>query len=325
MLFITNRAIRQSKRSRVGRKISFNLNDNAAQQSVYFCRREEKDTYTEIMHENFFNALRESPYKQILFFIHGYSNLPEEAIFPTTQALQQLFDQKEADLVQVVPLIWPCDNDAGIIKDYWDDQQAADASAFAFARVFEKFMGWRSIEDNAEDPCMKRLNVLAHSMGNRVFRGSVKAWGKYYRAYRLPLLFRNVFLMAADIVNESLEGLDGGLLCECTRNMAVYFAADDVALRASKVANLKNKVASRRMGHTGPEDMDKVPKNVYSVDCDDVNTAYDPTVGHTYFLYNADRTGPGIVLNHLFDAVKTGRITVDPPGGKTIILREEVL
>ena len=24
--------------------------------------------------------------------------------------------------VLVVPVVWPCDNDLGIVKDYWDDQ-----------------------------------------------------------------------------------------------------------------------------------------------------------------------------------------------------------
>jgi esterase/lipase superfamily enzyme len=321
MLFITNRTLRQSKRTRIGRKVDFDLNDNEAGQSVYFCERRDKESYFEIGNRNFFKALKESKYEQVMLYIHGYSNLPETHIFPTTQVLQQLYDQIEPNLVQVVPAIWPCDNDRGLVQDYYDDQQAADASAYAFARVFEKFMDWRVVDSNSEDPCLKRLNVLAHSMGNRVFRGSIKAWGKYFRSYRLPLIFRNIFMVAADVVNESLEGQDGGLLCETARNVSVYYASDDLALRASKVANLRNDVASRRLGHTGPENMSKVPKNVYAIDCDDVNTAYDPPAGHTYFLYDESRTKPGLVFNHIYNSITTGRVEVDPPGGKTIVLR----
>ena len=66
--------------------------------------------------------------------------------------------------------------------------------------------------------------------------------------------------------------------------MVVYYASDDLALRFSKVANLKNKIASRRLGHTGPENMDRTPANLYAVDCDDVNTAYDMPEGHSYFV-----------------------------------------
>ncbi len=322
MLFITNRSPKRSKRSRAGRKISFH-DDNLAGQAVYFCEREKKDTYIELGNEDFFKALRESKYQQILIYIHGFSNLPEDHIFPTATALQQLFDQKQPELVQVVSIIWPCDDNYGVIKDYWDDQQAADASAFAFGRVFEKFLLWRSEEDNAAEPCLKRINILAHSMGNRVFRGSIKTWGKYYRSYRLPLIFRNIFLVAADMINESLEGLDGGLLCECARNVSVYFAADDVALRASKVGNLKNKVASRRLGHTGPENISKVPKNVYAIDCDDINLSYDPLVGHSYFLHDQSKTRPGLVFNHIFDSIKTGRVEVETPGSRTLILKKD--
>lgn len=322
MLFITNRTIEQSKRSRKDRNINFKLDDNSAGQSLYFCERHGKEDYTEVLSKNFFKRLKESEYKQILLYIHGFSNLPETHIFPTATALQKLFDQKQPNCVQVIPLIWPCDDDAGIIKDYWDDQIAADASSFAFARAFEKFMEWRSQVDEGEDPCLKRINVLAHSMGNRVFRGSIKAWGKYYRAYRLPLIFRNVFMVAADIVNESLEGLDGGLVAETARNIAVYFASDDVALRASKVANLRGRVASRRLGHTGPEDMSKVSKNVYSIDCDDVNVIYDPPLGHSYFLYD-EGGGPGVVFNHIHYAVETGRILDDPPLSHRMVLGKD--
>ena len=31
----------------------------------------------------------------------------------------------------------------------------------------------------AEDPCLKRINMLAHSMGNRVLRETLWAWNKY--------------------------------------------------------------------------------------------------------------------------------------------------
>jgi esterase/lipase superfamily enzyme len=321
MLFITNRILKQSSRTRIGRTIDFDLRRNEAGQSVFFCERQNTDTYIELGNENFFRGLKESGYEQLLIYIHGYSNLPEPHIFPTAQVLQHLFDQAEPNLVQVIPIIWPCDTDFGMVKDYWDDQQAADASAFAFARVFEKFMAWREGDENIEEPCLKRINILAHSMGNRVFRGTIEAWGKYFRSYRLPLIFRNVFLAAADLVNETLEGLDGGLLCETTRNVAVYYASDDVALRASKVANVASKVASRRLGHTGPENMSKVPKNVYAIDCDDINIAYNPPIGHSYFTYDETGSRPGLVFQHIFNAIKTGRVEVDVPGGKTRVLR----
>ena len=70
---------------------------------------------------------------------------------------------KKRNEVLVVPIIWPCDNDLGVVKDYWDDQKAADQSAFSFARVLDKFISWRNSPDYnpQSDPCLKRINVLA--------------------------------------------------------------------------------------------------------------------------------------------------------------------
>jgi esterase/lipase superfamily enzyme len=327
MLFITNRSINEGKKLKPGRKITFDIDDNRSGQDAFFCERKGKDKYIELENEQFFNKLKSSKEEQILIYIHGYSNLPEPHIFPRSSMLQTLFDDKEKGLVKVIPMIWPCDNDITVLEDYWDDQRAADASAFAFSRVFGKFMKWREKGENIDDPCMKRINVLAHSMGNRVLRESVKAWAKYDRNYNLPIIFRNSFLASADVVNETLEpGKDGNLITQCSRNVTVYHASDDMALRASKITNLKNLIASRRLGHTGPENPDSVPKNVYSADCDDVNTKYDFPAGHAYFLDDVKKSKkskkpvPGVVFEHMFHSIKTGRVKDDPERSNNIIL-----
>ena len=96
-----------------------------------------------------------------------------------------------------------------------------------------------------------------------------------------------IFLAAADIVNKTLEAdKSGRCLSDATPNVTVYYANDDLALRTSKVTNLRHKIVSRRLGHTGPEDLSRVAKNVYAVDCDN---NIDPPVGHAYFL--CDRKG----------------------------------
>jgi esterase/lipase superfamily enzyme len=196
-------------------------------------------------------------------------------------------------------------------------------SAFAFARVMEKFMAWRNSAANEPEtaPCLKRINVLAHSMGNRVLRETLTNWNRYDLASGVPLLFRNTFLVAADIVNESLTiGQPGELIAHASRNVAVYFASDDLALRSSKVSNLKNKVASRRLGHTGPEDMDNTPRNVYAIDCDDFNNQYDKPTGHAYFLTN-DIGQPGSVFQHILKCIQLGRVFPDDENRRMSILQ----
>lgn len=321
MLFITNCEPKGSIRTKKGRDYNFDLNKNSPSNSVYFCHREGEDKYAELGSTDFMARLKESSAKQVLLYIHGFSNLPEPDIFPRAIKLQALFDQKEKDLVEVIPMIWPCDNDKGIIKDYWDDQKSADKSAFSFARALQHFMKWRNDQDPT-DPCMKRINILAHSMGNRVFRETLSKWDQYDLAAGVPLLFRNTILMAADVVNETLEKDEpGALISHASRNVSVYFASDDLALRSSKISNLKNKVASRRLGHTGPENMKKVHDNVYAIDCDNFNNTYDMPKGHSYFL-DDNKNRPGKVFEHLYNTIRTGRVEVSDEVNRRHILPE---
>lgn len=322
MLFITSRMPTVNTEPALNKDFVFDLKNNSSSRSFFCCVRHKKGKHEEIGSMNLLKALKEAKVRQVLIYIHGFANLPED-IFAATEELQKLCDKKKPGEVLVLPLIWPCDADLGVIKDYWDDQKAADQSAFTFARVMQKFMEWRnSAEYNPDDdPCLKRINILAHSMGNRVLRQTLSNWRRYDQPQGLPLLFRNTFLVAADIVNESLhKGEEGELISHASRNVVVYYASDDLALRASKVSNLKNAEASRRLGHTGPEDMALTPKNVYAIDCDDVNTAYDTPLGHSYFRSGKKKGQPGVVFDHIFSTLVGGRVFPDDQSRKSTIL-----
>lgn len=302
MLFITNR---QPVSNDNADYYTFDLEKNAPSNDVYFCERQDHSIYKEVGSKNLLDKLKSSGVKQIFFYIHGFSNLPEADIFPRAEQLQKLFNEKEEDLTLVIPIIWPCDNDKGIIKDYWDDQESADMSGFSFARVLQKFLEWQG---NQEESCMKRMNILAHSMGNRVLRETFCNWKKYHLPQGLPLIFRNIFMVAGDVRNETLEKDErGSIISDATKNLVVFYASDDLALRASKITNLKNKIASRRIGHSGPEDMDMVANNVYAIDCDDYNMTYDKFKGHSYFLDDGNDEA-GKIFNHIYDCVKTGKV-----------------
>lgn len=323
MLFVTNRFPKQSIKSRKGRNFDFDLDNNAPSNSMFFCERDGPGDYTEIKSDAFLLNLKESDYRQVLLFVHGFNNLPEDA-FEMAAELQELCDSKKKKEVLVVPLVWPSDRGMGIVKKYWDDQKSADQSGYSFARVLERFIEWRNSDANEPDvaPCLKRINLLAHSMGNRVLRQTLYRWNRYDLSDGVPLIFRNTFMVAADVVNEALqEGQTGELICHASRNVVVYFASDDLALRASKAANLKNRIASRRLGHTGPEDIWKTPHNVYQADCDDINTAYDTPKGHNYFRYSDKKTKPGLVFEHIYQCIESGRVFPDDETRRSVILR----
>lgn len=318
MLFITNRKLLNINGQEIyPRSISFDLETNASTNEVYFCARDDYGQYQELGSRWFFEEIRSTPYEQILLYIHGYSNQPEDDIFTNTLLLQQYFNVKQLHKILVIPIIWPCDNDLGIIKDYWDDQISADMSGYSIQRALS-FFYFRQNQD--EHKCYKFINVLAHSMGNRVLRQSLNCWKKYTTSYSIPKIFRNTFMVAPDIVNESLEyGNSGEAICLSSRNVIVYHANDDLALRASKIANLKNNIASRRLGHSGPEDLINTPKNVFTVDCDNVNNNYDFPKGHTYFLPNTDSDENNKVLEHIYRMLENGRFFEDN-GTKNLVL-----
>ena len=316
MLFVTNRRFEQGPSASVAggatpapRPVDFDIDDSEPASAVHFCERTSAGTCREIYSGPFMQRLKESGANQLLLYIHGFNNLPENDIFPRAGELQELCDATRPDEIEVVPLIWPCDNDRGLIKDYWDDQKAADASAIGFSRILGKFLSWRDKQVDADTPCYKRINIIAHSMGNRVLRGTLESWARDYGA--VQGVFRNIFMVAADVVNETLEkGNSGQYVPSACRNLTVYYASDDFALRSSKVSNLKNKIVSRRLGHTGPEDMAKVPKNVYAIDCDDFNNTLDTPAGHAYFLRD-DNGNPSPVFNHMMRSMLTGRVDAD--------------
>ncbi|MEM9163464.1 MAG: alpha/beta hydrolase [Cyanobacteria bacterium P01_F01_bin.4] len=344
MLFVTNRVLKQGPTPanpdgnyELPRPVDFDLENNQAEQSVYFCDRTAPGEYVEIGSVNFFNVLKNARTEQILLYVHGYNSLPETTAFASAETLQRLLDSLRSnsgsacDRILVVPLIWPCDADRGMVQDYFDDQKAADASDFAYMRLFEKFMSWRNQNNtlshrdavSGDDICTKRLNILAHSMGNRVVRGAFDRAVKYYQPQGLPLIFRNIFMVAPDLVNETLAyGQPGEYIAQSSRNTVVYYASDDLALRASKVANVRNGNASRRLGHTGPERMDTIPRNVYAIDCDDFNNRYDPPVGHGYFTADPATGDPGLLLRHIWHCLNTGRVPIRPARKRTQILND---
>lgn len=316
LLFITNRRLLEGSRSQVGRAVHFDLADNEPSASLYFCVRNGADDCQELTAPVFLRRLRQSPRRQVLFYIHGFDSLPERQIFPNALSLQALCDRLAPGLLEVVPLIWPCDDDFGLLKDYWDDQAAAEFSGLGFARAIGKFQDWRDRMPESE-PCLKHVNIVAHSMGARLLRAAVERWAHDYGAP--PSFIRNIFLVAPDIGNASLElDGDGRHLAEAARNLVVYFAHDDHALRTSKVVNLRNKVVGRRLGHSGPRDLGRTPRNVVAVDCDSFNSQID-RFGHSYFLADqSERPSPALI--HMVQAMQTGRPPLASEESRLIVL-----
>lgn len=314
MLFITARTPNEKPTStlEIGRALTFDKQNTDVSVHEYFCKRNKKDHYIEIGSQSFFKELKELDEEtQLLFYIHGFNNLPEADVFPRTEKLEARLNAVYSNkLVKVIPIIWPCDDDSPIafVDDYWDDQRASKIAGMLYSRLLGKFEAWRNKPEQLSVPCLKRINILAHSMGNNVLQHAIAEYAESH-GRAMPQLFRNIFMVAGDVENQTLEkGETGQFIPESARNVVAYYANDDLAMPASKVANLKNLTISRRLGMTGIECLEKTPKNVIEVDCDNFNNTFDLPKGHSYFIETNDGKTVSPCIAHMAHAIKTGRV-----------------
>ena len=219
----------------------------------------------------------------MVFFIHGFDNETNYMV-ASTDNLQTNFDLKEPDKVLVVPVDWACEADPDgplgfelfAKKDrYHEDQTSSEVAGSALWKLFS------GLKKNSKQTLS--LNVIAHSMGNRVLRCMGKSavpagdasWTKkglkdtsLQKAAPKDLqsnenLFENIFFVAADIPESVFEEPDGphveqaehalqsgvAALAVMTKRMHVLHAnGTDGAMKQRLIANKLN----AGLGSRGP-------------------------------------------------------------------------
>lgn len=284
-------------------------------EQVYFCADDQKTLKTkEVGSQAFFKALRESgqkgELKHILLYVHGF-NMSPFVVLDQTRELQKAINLMCGEPTLIVPIIWPCVKQGRTTAQYFTDRTSADMSAVAISRaisMFRRFMldQWKQTSGSKNPLCGTSVHILAHSMGNRVLKEALHHYKTENHKSRLPTMFSTIFMKAADVTSDLFNANGKGkAISEAGRTVVVYHAKDDMALNASKVVNGLTDDAlaptSPRLGRTGP--LGDLPQNVYSVDCDAINTIYDIPLGHTYFF---DKKGdPSEVLFHITNIINT--------------------
>ena len=234
-----------------------------------------------------FTALLAKEGKVLLFYLHGMGQFAHKVI-ETTDSLQTNFDSQKPEEVLVVPVEWACAEKEGLggipvigqVLRYGDDQKNAE---FAGSALWKLSTGLKK-EMGSERTLS--LNVMAHSMGNRVLRcmgkEAVKGdapWNEeglqgksLLQAAPADLknhenLFENIFFVAADIpecvfeepdgphVEQAEHALQSGVaaLAVMTKRMHVLHGnGSDQALNASFVLNTEKWKGRARLGARGP-------------------------------------------------------------------------
>lgn len=215
--------------------------------------------------------------RNIVVYIHGFNSSFETCIQRAAQLHDAWLDGDGAPLV--FAFSWPADGgdglgfgqngETGSKWKYFSDRDDAESSGKAIARSLRRLLDYlmelrkQDIAAQAE-PCEQCIHLVAHSMGNWALRHALLSLRALIHGARLPKIFTNAFLMAADEDADALEHRHKlGLLPQMAEAIHVYHSKNDLALLISDIT----KVNPDRLGNRGPSIIDGLDTNIYGIDC----------------------------------------------------------
>jgi esterase/lipase superfamily enzyme len=234
----------------------------------------------------------------LLFFIHGFANTFDDALVKGAH-LRKFYGgtAKKGKKLHVMVFSWPSDGKlVAPANAYRSDYLDAEISGTAVGRVFLKAAQFVA-ELPRDEWCMRRIHVLAHSMGNWALLNALQHVRREAPAVGARMIDQAI-LAAADAPNDAFESDDKmRALSLLAARVTVYMHPQDLALHIS--SSLKGN--SDRLGKLGPRDPALLPANVTVVNV--WNAApIDPNVDtehttHQYYRHNK------LVRNDIIDVL----------------------
>jgi esterase/lipase superfamily enzyme len=232
--------------------------------------------------------------RDVIAYIHGFNSSFETCMVRAAQLEANWRPSGKAPIV--FAFSWPADGGDGLGLGqsgqtdsrwkYFGDRDDAEASGKAIGRSLRRLFDFllelrREDIRNGREPCGQRIHLVAHSMGNWALRHALLALRGLYQGARLPKLFTNAFLMAADEDADALElPAKLGLLPQITEAVHIYHSKRDLALIISDTTKLN----PDRLGAWGPRTFDGLDSNILGIDCADVCETLSPLHGnHQYY------------------------------------------
>ena len=163
----------------------------------------------------------------ILLFMHGFNVGFEPALISSAQLTVDLKEDRRFDPGAPVLFSWPSQGSVAPWA-YFGDQRLADAAVPHLNTFLDLLL---------DEIRPERINIIAHSMGNRVLTQALQAYAEQRLAEgrRDEVEFR-IILAAAD-VERDLFGVVAGTLDHLEPNVTVYASDDDAALQVSRILN----------------------------------------------------------------------------------------
>jgi esterase/lipase superfamily enzyme len=239
--------------------------------------------------------------RDAIIFIHDFANDFESSIGRAAQLAETYTISREAAAPPYKPYVfafsWPSNGKVFPPWEYASDRNDAALSGLAMARALRRFVDFL----NESERCKGRLHLVCHSMGNWALRHAVLGLRSLFEGQRLPKLFDNSFLMAADEDEDCFEDENKlKLLPELARRIHVYRSGSDLALEVSD----KTKFNMDRVGTDGPRTFSGISNRIVALDCTDVNFTEMGHGRHQYY-----RLRPEVIedVRH----VLSGRVPLD--------------
>jgi len=199
-------------------------------------------------HEFLFDALKSEHKDQAFIFIHGYNNTFESAALRTAQ----LFYDLEYKGIPIM-YSWPS---TGKATGYFKDGNNIEKST----ELFQQF-----IKDVAEKNPEKKLNIIAHSMGNRLLVETISKLQDTHPSIK----FENIIMAAPDVSKNDFDQQHSYKVFNSANHINLYCSKKDKALNLSKVLNFE-----RRLGLADSKIYIKQPLKTVDVteagDCEDI-------------------------------------------------------
>lgn len=206
-----------------------------------------------------------------LLFVHGFNVAFDAALIRAAQLSVDLKRDEYYDVGVPVLFSWPSAGQMSL-SDYQGDR---DRSLGA-APYLEQFL-----DILTEDIEVDRINIIAHSMGNRVLTQALQDYARDYleRHGRDDLEFR-IILVAADVERDIFEQANA-VFDNLDANITIYTSDTDRALQISSVVN-----QAKRLGDTDKnKPFIRDDARYLTVDATDVATELFG-IGHGYYSDN---------------------------------------
>jgi esterase/lipase superfamily enzyme len=193
----------------------------------------------------------------VLLFVHGYNTSFEAAVLRTAQLVHDLRFPGLG-----VSFSWPS---AGTLSGYAHDEQVNAASVPALLEVLRLLSA-----PIGKEKTDRRIHVIVHSMGNRLFLRAARELELDREARGLkPPVFGHVALAAPDVDAATFAMLVPSVIRQ-SRSTTLYYCQSDRALIASRAVHLDKPVG---LGPFFAEGLD-------TINADRANTSF---LGHGYY------------------------------------------